>query len=121
MKNKILILVLSSLFAVSVNSCKTTCCHNNATVSFGSNTNLLNCLCTAKVYVDGNEIGEIPGSVSDVISCDNENNLNVEFSESDHYYEIIIFSGSDTLGKQTGYFDVSKSDCIKLFFDVNNL
>ncbi|MBN2663393.1 MAG: hypothetical protein JXR68_07060 [Bacteroidales bacterium] len=117
MKIKFFIAIIFS-FAIFVNSCKTTCCHNITPVSFGANLNVLNCLCTAKVFVDGNEIGTIPGSVNDVTACDNENTLNVEFGESEHFYEIIVLSDNDTIAKQIGIFDVTKHDCVKIFFDL---
>jgi len=122
MKTKLVIIVFF-LAVVFVYSCKpeTTCCHNITPVSFGANINVLNCICTAKVFVDGHEIGEIPGSVNDVTSCEDSNTLNIEFGESDHYYEIIIFSGIDTIGKKEGFFDVTKHDCVKIFFDLFEL
>ncbi|MBN2891772.1 MAG: hypothetical protein JXL97_07885 [Bacteroidales bacterium] len=112
--------VLAIIFTLSLNSCKTTCCHNITPVSFGVNSSIINTVTTTKVYVDGNEIGVIPGSVNSVENCENENTLNVEFGESEHRYEIVVFNEqNDTIAKKNGYFDVNDGDCIKIFFDLN--
>lgn len=120
MKNIIFYSTISFLLFFTLNSCKTTCCHNITPVSFGVNSNIINCITVTKVYVDNNEIGEIPGTTSNVISCNSPDNLNVEFGESGHLYKIVVMGiEGDTVAIKEGEFDVTDSDCIKIFFDLS--
>ena len=109
--------LLFLLFVLS--SCKTTCCHNITPVSFGVNSHVLNTATVSKVYVDNNEIGVIPGTTDTIKNCESPENLTVEFGESGHLYEIIVFDESgDTIAVKQGEFDVTDGDCIKIFFDL---
>jgi len=119
MKKKITVILVILSVSLSFYSCKTTCCHNITPVSFGVNISSIDTAVKAMVFVDNNEIGEIPGSVDSVSNCESEQTLNVEFGESVHLYKIVVFdSNQDTIAVMNGEFDVTKADCIKIFFDL---
>jgi len=113
MKTKLIIPILF-MVAIFISSC-----NNTTPVIFGINLDELNCDCTAKVYIDGEDVGIIPGSVFKITPSDSLKTLNLEYGGTEHFFEVIIVSSSsDTIGKQQGVFDVTKHDSVKIYFDV---
>ncbi len=92
----------------------------NGTVSFGSNDDLLNCIHEATVFIDGNEIGTIPGYCESILDCASENTLNHIITEGEHSYEIVIQneSGGSCYMEKTGEFIIGEDECVKIYFNV---
>lgn len=91
------------------------------TVSFGSNSSLMNCITESSVFIDDVHVGIIPGSCDSVVNCSGEQTLNVEVSEGEHSYRIEIVSSEGNCHKETtGEFSVSDGECVKIFFDIKN-
>ncbi len=91
----------------------------NGTVSFGSNYGILNCAVESIVFIDGNEIGSIPGYCDSISNCFSDYTLNEEISEGTHSYRIEIANQSgNCYNEKTGDFEVKKDECVRIFFNV---
>ena len=92
----------------------------DGTVSFGSNDDLLNCIHEAYVFVDGIEIGTIPGYCDSIIDCSSTNTLNYTIREGNHEFEIVVENrqGGTCYSEITGEFVVDPNECIRLYYDV---
>lgn len=89
------------------------------TVSFGSNYYLMNCIVESALFVDGELIGSLPGNCDSIVDCASDLTLNLEVSEGDHSYEIIISNQDGSCFADTsGVFAVGKDECIKIHFDI---
>ena len=93
---------------------------SEGTVSFGSNDDLLNCIHEAYVFIDGIEVGIIPGYCDSIIDCSSASTLNYTVKEGDHEFEIEVENrqGGICYSKISGEFKVDADECVRIYYDV---
>lgn len=112
-------LALISVIVMVIIGCDKNETEDKANVSFGTNTSILNCITTTKIYVDSIEIGIVEGNCGSIIDCNGENTLNIELSTGEHNYrfEVTGLNGS-CYRQKAGDFKLDKNECEKIFFDI---
>lgn len=90
------------------------------TVSFGSNDDLLNCIHEAYVFVNGIEIGIIPGYCDTITDCSGDNTLNYTITEGNHAFKIVVENrqGGTCYSETSGEFKVDTDECVRIYYDV---
>lgn len=90
------------------------------TVSFGSNDDLLNCIHEAYVFIDGIEVGIIPGYCDSIIDCSSASTLNYAVKEGSHEFVLVVENrqGGTCYYEITGEFEVDPNKCVKIYYDV---
>ena len=116
MKSKLTII---TIFLMTFIGCDKNDTEDKGNVSFGTNTSLLNCITTTKVYIDNKEIGIVEGTCNTIIDCAGENTLNIELSTGKHSFkfEVSGLNGS-CYREKSGDFTLDKDECEKIFFDI---
>lgn len=116
MKSK---LTFITIILMTIIGCDKNDTYNKGSVSFGTNTRLLNCITTTKVYIDNKEIGIVEGFCDTIIDCAGDNTLNIELSTGEHSFrfEVSGLNGS-CYREKAGDFTLDKYECEKIFFDI---
>ncbi len=88
-------------------------------VSFGANYDIINCITTVTIYVDGENMGQLKNPSMGVSSCNQPENLNLKLPAGDHHYRIEIrpLEGTGYSKDIVGNFKLNENDCIKIFID----
>lgn len=99
-----------------------TSCEDRGTVSFATNTAIVNTPLEAVLLVGTNDYGVIPGYTDTVPDCSSPEYLNIELPAGDYEYlvEIRNLSG-DCLADTAGTFSIESSGCMSVFIDVREL
>jgi hypothetical protein len=109
-------LIISFVF---LTSCRKDDNDEKGNVSFGTNTDLLNCITTTKVFIDNEEMGIVPGYCDTIIDCFGDNTLNIELSTGLHSYKYEVSGqNGNCYREKTGDFILDKNECKKIFFDI---
>jgi len=86
-----------------------------AYVAFGANYDVVNCISTATIFLDGENLGALQKPVRSISECGAEGTLTKKISVGEHTYRVEI-RGSCTKDV-TGTFVVSENECEKIFID----
>jgi hypothetical protein len=98
-------------------------CHKNekeetGTVSFGTNTDLANCLVTPKIYIDNIYKGILPGYIDSIRNCSSDSTFNIELTTGYHTYKFVAADDSGNCRKEIlGDFFLNKDECMKIFIN----
>ncbi|MFZ5941771.1 MAG: hypothetical protein ACOYXB_14470 [Bacteroidota bacterium] len=97
-------------------------CDDRGTVSFATNTAIVNTPLEALLLIGNNDYGVIPGYTDTVPDCTSPEYLNIELPAGDYEYlvEIRNLSG-DCLADTAGTFSIESSGCTPVFIDVREL
>jgi hypothetical protein len=91
------------------------------TVSFGTNTDILNCIVTPKIYIDNVFKGIVPGYIDSIKNCHSDSTLNIEIPVGHHTYKFIAADDEgNCLEQKTGEFYIEKDGCKKIFLNIGN-
>jgi len=108
------------LFLLISVSCNKT---GTATVSFGANYNVINCITTVTVFVDGGNMGKLENPSSGVNSCDQPETLNLRLPVGMHHYHVEIreLEGIGCTKDIDGDFKLNENDCVRIFIDYTKI
>jgi hypothetical protein len=92
-------------------------------VSFGANYDLINCITTVKVYVDGEMKGKLENPSHTITDCNQPQNLNLVLPTGIHHYRVEIrpLEGTGCSKDIEGSFRLNENDCKKIFIDYTKI
>lgn len=122
-KDNVFLLIIAGLSVMLLFSSCEDLFKKKATVTFGSNFHIVNCLSTVTVYLDGKNIGTLKHGVDTIYDCGEEENITKEIKAGHHAYKIRFSSESGGCADKelTGVFTVAENECEKVFIDFRTL
>ncbi len=104
-------------FSISCNKTRT------GTVSFGANYDIINCITTVSIYIDGEKMGKLEQPSHGITGCNQPGNLNLMLPVGNHHYRVEIkpHEGVGCSKNIEGNFKLNENDCIKIFIDYTKI
>ncbi len=95
----------------------------SASVTFGANYHVINCITTVTVYLDGKKIGRLENYTDTLRSCEEPGNLTKDIVPGKHSYKVEVrpLEGNGCMKDIKGTFKVKDGECYKVFIDYFTL
>lgn len=115
---KLSIILLSALFLSSIISCSKDET-KKGTVTFGANYNVINCITTVTVFIDGEKLGKLNFYTDSIIDCGRPENLNKQLPVGQHAYKVEIrpAMGTGCTKDISGNILINENECTKVFIN----
>lgn len=112
-------IIYLALILIALTSCDKLDVGKKASVTFGSNFHVVNCISTVTIFLDDENIGTLENSVDSIVECGETDNITKEVSVGVHSYKVEIRSvnGEGCEKDITGTFVVTENECEKIFID----
>jgi hypothetical protein len=122
MKSKFLLSIISIFFILTI-SCDNEDLNGEGTVTFGANFHIIDCITYVTVYVDGEELGTLQNSTTEITECNSPENLSKDLPAGKHNYlvEIRPDLGTGCTKDISGSFTLVDNECEKIFIDYNEI
>ena len=93
--------------------------NRTASVTFGANYHVVNCITYVTVYLDGKKLGKLETPADSITECGQTENITKEVFPGKHFYKVEIRSEMGTGLKKDikGEFRVGRGECYKVFID----
>lgn len=91
----------------------------NGSVTFGANYDVINCMTTVTIFIDGNKIGKLESPIHEITNCGQPENITKEIPAGEHSYKVEIrpLEGSGCTKDLSGTVLIKENECTKVFID----
>ena len=115
-------IVFSILFLISIFSCSKDDT-KKGTATFGANYNVINCITTVTVFIDGEKLGKLTFYTDTILYCGQPENLNKQLSVGPHDYKVEIrpITGIGCTKDIIGTISIIENECTKIFIDYRKI
>jgi len=91
----------------------------NGTVTFGANYDVINCITTVTIFIDGQNIGKLTNATDTITECGHPGNVTKRLPVGEHSYKVEIRPalGSGCSKDITGTVQIKENECTKVFIN----